>query len=102
MKMERIQMAGRGMVTDEITNRTEELFGRRMSVTEIRLMPYITFIAVNGGTIDARKINDKERAILNEWQDKKWIKIENKVKVVLTQDFWRKANEIVFMAYVNK
>ena len=63
----------RGMITDEIKQKSIELLGYEVSQQELRLIPYVMYCLVNDDNIDMRKVNNAEREILMKWKEKGFI-----------------------------
>ena len=92
---------GRGIITKEIKIKAEQLLGvRDLSQKELRLMPYIQYLMMNGQRIDPAKISSSERDILSRWREKGWIE-GGAAGMGITKEFWDAINEILWMGYVN-
>lgn len=91
----------RGMLTDEVKIKSLELLGYEISLLELRLLPYAMYLGVNNLGIDPRKVNDKERKILAEWNKKGFIEssINN---LSISKEFYDIANELIFIAYIKQ
>lgn len=89
---------GRGMLTEEIKFRSKELFGDEISTKQLRLLPYIIYVATNTKKLDYNKLSIEEENLLDKWD--KYIKINDGI-ISITKEFWDKANEIIYIAYVN-
>ena len=59
---------GRGQLTDEVKTLSLELLGYRIDVTELRLIPYLDYLAVNQEFVDVDKLNIWEHEILSRWK----------------------------------
>jgi len=90
----------RGMITDEIKLKANELLGIEDLTTEaLRLMPYIQYVMVNDQRIDPNRINQKERKILSEWREIGWIE-GGAGGLAISKDFWDAINELIWIGYV--
>lgn len=57
----------RGMLTEEIENKSNELFGYKFNQRELRLLPYVQYCVLNNMNISPDKVNGEERLILQKW-----------------------------------
>jgi len=90
----------RGQLTQRIKDKSKELLGYEMDVTELRLMPYILTVMMNEQRIDPRKCNQDDRVILQKWR--KAGHIEGGASgLAITTDFWNIICEIVRLGYVD-
>ena len=63
---ERVEILGkRGALSPQIQELCKEFLGREISVTELRLMPYIDYVMKNDQRIDPNKVSQKEREVLS-------------------------------------
>lgn len=90
---------GRGQLTDDIQNIAVLFLGRKMSTTELRLIPYITYIIVNDQIIDVRKCNEDDRKVLRLWKDAGYME-GGSSGLSITKEFWDFMNEIIWLGYV--
>lgn len=90
------------MLTDEIKEKYRDLTGEWEELTqkELRLMPYVQYVAMNDRKIDYMKIDLDEHNILNFWIDKKWIGFDTEDKIWISKKFWNVISEILYMSYV--
>ena len=90
----------RGELTDRIKEKSVELFGYEITQKELRLMPYILYEAQNNKR--ANNTNDEEKEILSSWIDKGFLLITGLGHILsISEDFWNKANQIIFLGYVD-
>lgn len=94
-------MAQRGQLTKKVQELATRLLGYEIDVTELRLMPYIQYCAVNSLTIDPTRINEAERAVLSNWRFAGYISGGAGSTIWCTLPFWRNINEIVYLAYID-
>lgn len=47
----------RGMLTEEIENKSNELFGYKFNQRELRLLPYVQYCVLNNMNISPDKVN---------------------------------------------
>ena len=89
----------RGTLTTEVNNIAKKMIGREITLTELRLIPYIQYIMVNEQVIDPRKCNDDDRKVLSLY--KKEGHIEGGASgLAITKEFWDFMTEILFESYV--
>jgi hypothetical protein len=90
----------RGILTQRVKDLSNTLFGRPISVTELRLMAYVQDRAMNGHKIEMKCVNRKELEFLEIWFKKGWMTggYEN---FCLSREFWDKMSQLMYMAYVD-
>jgi hypothetical protein len=90
---------GRGSLSRKCSDKSKEVLGREITLTELRLMPYIQYTMMNEQKLDPRKINQDEREVLSLW--KKEGHIEGGITGLrITKNFWDAINEILWISYV--
>ncbi|WP_107854459.1 hypothetical protein [Neisseria elongata] len=89
----------RGMLTEEITQKSEMLLGYAISKKELRLMPYLIYCLTNNQNIDPSNIDAEERAILSKWHEHGFIESPSS-NLAVTKSFYDAANELIFLGYV--
>jgi hypothetical protein len=92
-------MANRGELTPPLRKFMEEFLGRKTSVRELRLIPYVAYVAVNEQKIEPARINQEERAILRLWKDAGHFE-GGMTGVAITREFWDFMNGVQWLAYV--
>lgn len=95
----------RGQLTDRIKDKSRELLGYEMNVTnnkcdELRLMAYIQYVMMNDQRIDPNKCNGDDRAILKKWREAGHIE-GGASGLRITEQFWDILCEILFLGYVD-
>ncbi len=96
---QKMNCSKRGMLTKEIKAESKRLLGYSISQTELRLMAYVQYVMVNEQRIDIRKVNGKERNILQTWRDKKYIE-GGASGLAISKEFWNAICEVVWLGYV--
>ena len=89
----------RGMLTDEIKQKSKELFGYEITQEELRLMPYAMYCVLNDDNLDRKSIDMEEMEILTNWEDKGFIKSPF-TGLKVSKDFYDKVNELLWIGYV--
>jgi hypothetical protein len=92
-------MANRGQITENIKKTSARLLGYEITQAELRLMPYVQYVMVNGQIIEPRKINSEERQILSKWRAKGWIE-GGASGLSMTKEFFCAICEIIWLSYV--
>lgn len=90
----------RGHLNTKITQVAKKFLGRSISLSELRLIPYVHYVMVNERKLDERKINDEEREILQGWVSDGYIAMAGQ-RMAITKHFWDFMSEIVWLAYVS-
>ena len=89
----------RGMLTDEIKQKSKELFGYEITKEELRLMPYAMYCVLNDGNLNRKNVDRVEMEILTNWEDKGFIKSPF-TGLKVSKDFYDKVNELLWIGYV--
>lgn len=89
----------RGALTPQIQELAQKHLGREISLRELRLMPYIQYVAMNSQKIDPNKINSEERKIWQSWKKQGWVD-GGMTGIGITKDFWDAMSEILWLGYV--
>ena len=98
-------MERRGVLTPEIEKLGEGFFGKRLTLRELRLMPYIDYCAKNNQGIDPNRVDQEEREILSEWKKLGIIEFSSSPMngyVALRKEFFDLISEILWLAYIEK
>ena len=89
----------RGMLTDEIKQKSQELLGYEITQKELRLMPYVMYCVLNDVNLNRKNVDRVEMDILTNWKDKWFIKSPF-TGLKVSKDFYDKANELLWIGYV--
>lgn len=90
----------RGVLSQRIIDKSNELFGYSISKKELRLLPYILYQAVNDKKLT--NVDEEEMEILSDWMDKKYIALTGLGNLLwVSEDFFMKANQLVYLGYVD-
>ena len=94
---------GRGNLTEQIRVKALDLMGKEISVTELRLMPYLQYVLMNERKFDVCKLNNEDIGIIQEWESEGYISFETDIenKILCTKAFWDIMCEILFLGYVD-
>jgi len=66
LKIEDAKEIGRGMLTTDVNKIAEIMIGRKISLRELRLIPYIQYVMCNDRKLKIPLINAEERKILQK------------------------------------
>lgn len=58
----------RGVLTSEVKALSKELLGYEITVTELRLLPYIMTCLMDNNCIGPAHVNSKDRAVFAKWK----------------------------------
>lgn len=89
-----------GKVTDNVARVSIDVLDYAVSQTELRLMPYIQYLVMNGESVDPRKVNDEERAVLATWKRNGWVAGGLSSPIHVSHHFWTAMNAILFEGYI--
>lgn len=90
----------RGQVTPEIKKKAKLLLDiDSMSVTALRLMPYMQYHLVNGTNLNPNNMNEKERKILSVWRKRGFI-TGGASDFGVTKKFYGAVCELIWLGYV--
>jgi len=90
----------RGMLTQRVQDKALELMGREISTVELRLMPYVQYVAMNDQYIDMRRVSDDDHDTLAKWKEEGRV-ICYQDNLELTKEFWGTLHEILYLSYVD-
>lgn len=91
----------RGQLTERVQQRSKQLMGREIDVTELRLMPYVQYVMMNEQRIDEAKLSLHDISILETWRDENHIEWGASEHIAVSKEFWDIINELVWLAYVD-
>ena len=108
--MKELSRQRRGELTPRVKQKSKQLFGYEIGITELRLMPYLHYQLVNEKRLT--NVSEEERKILAKWVKEGYIlngisanlgrpmmSADNQIEV--TKGFWNIISEIMFLAYVD-
>ena len=90
----------RGGLTTEIQTIAIKYINREISLEELRLIPYVQYVLVNGSHLDRARINPNERIIIDNWQKDGFLDKDFQSIITVTKEFWDFMNEILWESYV--
>jgi len=93
-------MGKRGALTDKIQEIAVKHTGSKITQEELRLLPYVQYVMMNGQKLDIAKISSSERDILKKWKDAEYIE-GGASGLAITREFWDFMCDILFEAYVD-
>ena len=91
----------RGELTQRVIDKAKDMLGIKLTVTELRLMPYIQYVMMNDRCIYADKVNEMELAIIAEWQGRGWISGDIYNDMHISKEFWFAIADILYLAYID-
>lgn len=89
----------RGIITDEIKEKSKNFLQREITAEELRLYPYIDYCVKNCGYYDRNKISGGERIILAKLKQEKHIDMISG-QFYITKPFYDFMQEILWMSYI--
>lgn len=92
---------GRGKLTEEIKNDPyiKNRFGREITLKELRLFPYLQYLAVNDGKLDRAKITPSEMNIIKKLKDDGYLITEP--RVIPSKELWDLMCRVIYKGYVD-
>ena len=94
-------MGERGVLTKEVQEIAKKHIGRKVDVTELRLIPYIQYVMVNDQRLDVNKVSSDERKVLRKWKDAELIE-GGASGLAITEEFWNYICAVMFQSYVKQ
>lgn len=91
----------RGKLTERIKNDPYIInwLGREITLEELRLYPYLQYLAVNNGKIDREKISRAEGKIIKALEEAELLKTKPRVKP--DRKLWNLMCHVIYMGYVD-
>lgn len=89
----------RGALTNKIQKIAKKHLKRKITTTELRLLPYIQYVMMNEQRLDIARINQEERKILSLWKKEDLIE-GGAGGFSITKEFWEFMNDILWEDYV--
>ena len=93
-------MAKRGQLNAKVQEVARAFLSVPLTLTELRLIPYLQYVMVNEQKLDICKINSEERVILSKWKARNFIE-GGASGMLITKEFWDFMCEILLYAYVD-
>ena len=95
------KIADRGALTKDIKDDAyiKNWLGREITLTELRLFPYLQYLAVNNGKIDYEKVSREEVRVIEDLEDAGWLQTEPRVKP--DRKLWNLMCHVIYMGYVD-
>ena len=90
---------GRGALTRRVADKSKEMLGREITLTELRLMPYIQYELMNNRRVSVDRMNGDEISVLNDWLLAGWLTELSPLKT--SKKFYDAMCEILYLAYVD-
>lgn len=91
----------RGQLNEDVQKLSKAFLGRDLTLTELRLFPYIDYCLKNGGKYEPRKINAQEVGIFCEYT-KKYPQHFNFTlcEIEISKEFYQFIQNVLWIAYV--
>lgn len=91
----------RGKLTNGIKNDIyiKNWLGREITLEELRLFPYLQYLAVNNGKVDQMKITPSEVRIIKKLRDDGYLKIEP--RIIPCKELWDLMCYVIYKGYVD-
>ena len=92
---------GRGKLTEEIKNDPyiKNWLGYEITLKELRLFPYLQYLAVNDGKLDRAKITPSEMNIIKKLKDDGCLITEP--RVIPSKELWDLMCHVIYKGYVD-
>lgn len=90
----------RGMLSTEVQEEARNQIGREITLTELRLLPYIQYVMMNDQKLEPRKVNQSEREVLTHWREEGFV-TGGAGEMTITKEFWVFMCSVLFIAYVD-
>lgn len=93
----------RGMMDAAKAMKYEGFLGHPLTQAEMRLVPYVQYCAVNQQSIDRRRVDADEVALLKDWTLNEWcVCYPFNVPVAPTREFWQFMCDVLWDFYSHK
>lgn len=89
----------RGNLNKEINEIAIDFLGREIDVLELRLYPYLSYIAINLCELEPDKIEDSELKVLKKLEQEGHLKLISH-KVIFTSEFYLFIHNVLYLSYV--
>jgi hypothetical protein len=86
-----------GLLTSEIKSRSIVLLGYEITETELKLLPYVQYLAVNNRIASDLRMTSLEKEAFQSWKEKGWVDGGFSHPVSVTQSFWEAMSEIIWL-----
>jgi hypothetical protein len=91
----------RGILSVAVQEIAKKKLNREITLSELRLLPYIQYVMMNEQKLEICKINQEERNILKIWKEEGHIE-GGATGLSITKYFWDFLCEVLFIAYVEQ
>jgi metal-responsive CopG/Arc/MetJ family transcriptional regulator len=88
----------RGELTEKVQELAKEYLGREISLTELRLYPFIDYCLKNGGYMDRSKLSREELEMLLGYDADKLQR--NHGYIYVSKDFYEYMQKVLWEAYI--
>ncbi len=88
----------RGQLTEKVQELANEYLGREISLTELRLYPFIDYCIKNGGYMDRRKLSREELELLHSYNKDDVQRAYGYIYV--SKDFYEYMQKVLWESYV--
>lgn len=88
----------RGMLTEKVQELAKEYLGREITLTELRLYPFIDYCIKNGGYMDRSKLSREEIDILHGYDEVKCQR--NHGYIYVSKDFYEYIQKVLWESYI--
>ena len=97
-----IEKVPRGAITEELSKKYSDFWQHDMTVTELRLVPYLYYCLVDHQCIDSRKITNDERKIISILRQRGLIDGGLSESLACSKECWNVFTDILWDAYTDK
>lgn len=95
-------MNNRGMLTEELQQKSQAFLKRHITIPELRLYPYIDYCIKNACQgWDYTKLNEKEMKILTMLMQEHHI-VHSPEKIIISREFYDFIQDILAISYVTE
>ncbi|MDH5259257.1 MAG: hypothetical protein OEX07_14680 [Gammaproteobacteria bacterium] len=93
---------GRGDITHKAAEIAKRLLNHpKISQSEIRLLPYLQYLAINQKGIEGSSISNVEYHIIKDWAAKRWLLGDPGIRVSMPPYVWYAVSEILWETYAD-
>jgi len=89
----------RGQLTEDIQKLAKDFLGRKITVRELRLYPYLDYVMKNNQKIEPNRLGQEEREVLSVLRKEEHVE-GGASGLSMTKEFYDYINQVLWLGYV--